>query len=218
MRRYIGQQLGAGGRAILVGHHLQVLALLPQPQHGAGKIVAAWRVQPAGPQNQMARLVLLQQTLALQLGLPIHIAGRGQIGLGPGARPAAIKHIIGRKMHHGSTLPGGLCRQQAHRSGIYLPRQLRLGLGLVYRRIGGGVHDQVGLHTAQAVQQGLRLAQVAGQGLSLVQRVAGRIAAQCHHLAQRCQAALQLPAQLAMLAQQQDFHGAPPYCCCTHCR
>ena len=49
--RQVGQQVGAGGRADLVGDHLELLALLGQPQHGLGEVAAVWAVQPCGPNN-----------------------------------------------------------------------------------------------------------------------------------------------------------------------
>jgi hypothetical protein len=62
-----------------------------------------------------------------------------------------------------------------------------------------GVDDDVGTQGAHGVGHGIGLGKVAAQ--------LGAVMAQRGHLAQHGQAALQLPADLAVLAEEEDVHG-----------
>ena len=49
----VGQQVGSGGRADLVGYHGQAFAFLGQAQHGLGEVAAARAIDTTGAQNQV---------------------------------------------------------------------------------------------------------------------------------------------------------------------
>ena len=144
-----------------------------------------------------------------ELGVPVHTERTGGIGFLPRPVACAIEHIVGRVMHQPSPhLRGGLgqrCRgQRIHRSGPF-----GLALGLVHRGVGGGIDDDIGPVAAHRLRQALGLAQVTTKlRAAPIQR---------QHRAQRGQAALQLPAHLSVLTEQENFHAAL-YCFCNHSR
>ena len=105
-------------------------------------------------------------------------------------------------MHQPGAQACGLLGQHAGGGGVEQARKLRFTLGLVHSGVGGSVDDDVGAEPAHSVADAFRLAEIAAVLLAIeVQR---------RHLAQHGQAALQFPADLAALAQQQDVHAATP--------
>jgi hypothetical protein len=78
-------------------------------------------------------------------------------------------------------------------------------LGLIYSRIGGGVDDQLRLDVPDSGAQTVQIEQIATKLL----RVGSRATPQRDYLAQRHQAALQLPTQLSIPTEKQYFHGCP---------
>ena len=83
-----------------------------------------------------------------------------------------------------------------------------LALGFVDGGVGAGVDDHIGGHLAHRLRQTGVVTQIAAQTLRVVTGAAG----QCDYRAQRGQAALQLPAHLAVTAEQQNLHAALPAC------
>ena len=67
----------------------------------------------------------------------------------------------------------------------------------------GGIDDDCRLHCLHRATDVFRLAEIAAEILA--------VATQGDELAERCQAALQFPADLSVLAEQQDFHEARPW-------
>ncbi len=151
--------------------------------------------------------------LAVQLGLAVDAQGASGVVLAPGPLAAAIEHVVGAVVQQQRAAGLGFARQHGGRLGVDAARLFRLALGLVDGGVGGGVDDDVWLQRAHAGGDALQLAQVTAQAV-----LAGAI--QRDDLAQQRQAALQLPADLAVLAQQQDSHAAAvaPYCAATQSR
>ncbi len=81
--------------------------------------------------------------------------------------------------------------------------QIGFAFGPVDGGVGGGIDDQVWLELQHRGGQCLRLRKVAAQAALRLARAVER-----HQFAQRGQAALQFPAELAVLSQQQNFHAA----------
>ncbi len=94
---------------------------------------------------------------------------------------------------------GRLC-QHARRRRVEQLRELGFGFGLVDRRMGGRIDDDVRTHGAHGLHQPGNIAKVATQ--------LGGCGTQRNQFAQGCQAALQFPADLAVLAEQQYLHWA----------
>ena len=92
-------------------------------------------------------------------------------------------------------------RQHPRRGGVEQARKLGLALGLVYGRVGGGVDDHVGAQGAHGVGDTRRIGKVTA--------VFGAVEVERGEIAQHGETALQLPADLAALAQKQDVHAAP---------
>ncbi len=102
-------------------------------------------------------------------------------------------------MHHQGAELFGRLRHDAGRGGVELARQICLALGLVHGRMRGGVDDDIGTHAPHRVGHLIGLAEVGG--------IVGAVEVERDQFAQRRQAALQLPADLAALAQQQQLHA-----------
>ena len=101
--------------------------------------------------------------------------------------------------------------------GVQAPSQIRLALGLVHCRMRCGIDDHIRAHAANGLRQCLQIADITAQAISIHIHA---LAIQRNHLAQRRETALQLPADLAVLAQQQQLHAeaSPVYCFCTQSR
>ena len=76
---------------------------------------------------------------------------------------------------------------------------LGLALGFVHRGVGGGIDDHIRREALQRRGQAVEVTQVAA--------VIATFRVQRQHLAQRRQAALQFPADLAVFAEQEDLHA-----------
>jgi len=175
-------------------------------------VYAARGVDPAGTKDQMPTATGLNGLLALQLGLAVHRQRRHRSLFVTRRRAAAIEHIVAAVVHQQRIQGQGLLRQHTRGRRIQQARQFGFAFGAVHGRVGRGIDDHVRAHRAHGLRQGLQLADVAAQ-----RRAA---AVQGHHLAQHRQAALQLPADLARAAQQQDLHAGSCalYCWCTQSR
>ena len=77
--------------------------------------------------------------------------------------------------------------------------QVGLALGLVDGGVRGGIDDHVGAHRAHRARRAPRGGEVGAQ--------VGAVEVERDHLAERRERALQLPADLAVLAEQQDLHA-----------
>ena len=116
-------------------------------------------------------------------------------------------------MHQQGADVGGLARQDAGRQGIEGVGQLGLAFSPVHRRVRGCIDDHIGPHGLHSSRQAVQIAEVAAQVRILT--------AQRHQFTQRCQTALQFPANLTVFAEQQDFHAllvCGSYCLATQSR
>jgi hypothetical protein len=68
---HVGQQVGAGGGAELVGHHGEAVALLCQAQHGLGEVAAPRCVHPARAEDQVLAAAGANGSFAVELGLAV---------------------------------------------------------------------------------------------------------------------------------------------------
>ncbi|MNT40921.1 hypothetical protein D3C72_1772650 [compost metagenome] len=176
-----------------------MVSLLRKAQHGFGKVAAARRIHPAGTEDKVLGTALGNRLLAFQLGLAIDRQRAGGIALLPRRGTAAVKYIVGAVVHQPSAQGLGLARQHAHRFGIDSAGGVHVALRLVDGGIGRSIHDDVGLNHPHGFGQRIRLQQIA------TQRAA--VAIERDQLAQGLQAALQLPTDLAVLAEQQNLHS-----------
>jgi hypothetical protein len=101
-------------------------------------------------------------------------------------------------MHQpGARLGRGL-RQRGRCGGVERAGQIHFTLGLVDGGVGCSIDDDIGAQGAHGVGQSLRPTQVATRLAVAIKR---------GQLTQRRQAALQFPAHLTVLAEQEDFHA-----------
>ena len=199
----VGDQLGAGRGANLVIDDAELLALGRQTQHGAGKVAAACRIHPRGAKNQMLAVAVPNRLLASELGGAVDRQRRRCVVLAPGLRATAIKNVVGGVMHQQRAQLMRLPGQHGNRVGIDGSGTLGFLFGLVHRGVGRGIDDDIGRETAHGVSERVDLLEVTAQAVAAV-------AVKRHQFAQWRQCALRLPAHLAILAQQQDFHAPCP--------
>ena len=139
------------------------------------------------------------QLLAFQLGLTIDVERPGRIvlliGLGRGL--VAVENVIGGVVDEQAAVACQLLCHARGSQGIDGPRHFRLALGLVHRRIGGSVYEDVRFELAHCPRHGVEIGQVQ------------LIAREGRHVAQWRQSALQMPAYLAGRTgdEQSQAHG-----------
>ena len=194
----IGQQLGTGGCAPLVVDDGQALALTGQAQHGFGKVMAPCGIHPAGAQNQMLATRRLDGLLPLPLGLAIDRQRCRRIGLCPGAAAAAIEHIVCAVVNQPSAQAGRLQGNLPWRGGVEHARALGLTLGLVHGRVRRRIDNHIRLQRPHRGQHAL--------GVGKIAAVLRAVPIDRRYLAQHGQAALQLPAHLAVFTEKKNFH------------
>ena len=213
VRSGVGDQRCAGRRAPLVAHDVEAVALGRGAENGLQEVLPPGVEDPARAQHQVARGAGDDGLFARQLAAPVDVRRRRRIGFGPGPLAAAVENIIGGVVDQPGAQPGGFGGQHLTGAGIDREGSLRLALGTVDSGVGGRIDDDVRRHCLHGAGQLIRPGQVAAQR--------GTVAMQGRDLAHHRQAAPQLPAELAVRAEQQDLHAAvarPSYCCATHCR
>ncbi len=147
----VGQELGAGGGAELVGDHPQAVALRGEFEHGLGEVAPARGVHPGSAQNEMAATAGGDGLFARELAAAVGALRVGGVGLGvaAGRRFGAVEHVVGGVVNqHGVVFrgPGG---EHARRCGVDALGQFRVGLGFVDGGVGGGVDDKLRLLALQ---------------------------------------------------------------------
>ena len=152
-------------------------------------------------QEQVAAAARANLLLAGELAAAVDAQRPGQVELGRRRAAGAGEDVVAAVVDE----PGLGClrgaRQRADRRGVDQRREFRLGLGTIDGGVGGGVDDQRRRDRAHGGGQRFRVAKVAAQGLAI-----GRT--EGDDLAQHGQRPLQLPAELAVLAEEQDLHAA----------
>ena len=202
MRRHVGNQLGAGRRAVLVAHHAQSVALSRETQHGAQKIRTARGIDPARAQQQQTRARFDRQ-FAGPFALAISVERGAGVVLTPRRQSLAVKDVVSRVVHQPGTKALGLARQHAGRDGVDRLRQFGFALGLIDRRVGSGIDDDIGSDGTHRRRDTVRIGKVAAE-------THRPLAVKGNDLAKRGQTALQFPANLAVLAEQQNLHTPRP--------
>jgi hypothetical protein len=196
-------RFGASGRTDLIGDHLELIAFARQAQHGARKVVAARGVHPTGAKNQVFGAGGGDRLFAGELALTVDAQRRGGVAFLPGLLAAACEYVVGRVVHQPGAEAAGFLGEHAGSQGVERSRQFGFRLGLVDRRVGGGIDDHVRCDRAHAGCQAGEVSEAAAQ-------FAIAFVIQGDHGSERSQAALQLPADLSALAEEQDFHGSRP--------
>ena len=134
-----GQVGGTGGGTYLVGHDGQLLALVPQPQHGLDKVVAVGRVEPGGAEYDALGAIPGEQLFPFEFGRAVDRLRVGLHRLGVGAVAVPVEYVVGRDVYHAGPAGSGRPGQVAHGLGVDAAAQLHVLLGLVDLGIGGAV-------------------------------------------------------------------------------
>ena len=181
---------------------LQPLALRGEPQHRLGEVAAARAVDPARAQDQVPAAAGADRLFAFELGAAVDVERAGA------ARPRrAARRRCRRTRSRCCSGPARRRSAAASRasapaaSALIVRASVGLALGLVDGGVGGGIDDHVRPHRAHRRGERIGPREVAASGSRL-----GEV--ERDHLAERRQRALQLPADLAVLAEEQDLHAA----------
>ena len=160
MRGDVGQQVGAGRCTDLVVDHGQHVALAGQLDHGAREVAAARGVDPAGAKDQVLAAAGADVVLAVELGAAVNRQRAGRRVFAARAAAAAVEDIVGAVVDEPGAERLGLLGQHARRLGVQRGRELGLALGLVHRRVRGGIDDDVGPERAHGLGELRRLGEV----------------------------------------------------------
>lgn len=109
--------------------------------------------------------------------------------------------MVGAEVHQGCIQHRCLAGQDRGRDGVDGPRERRLALGPVDGGVGRCIHDDVRAHVAHRCRQGFGAAEICREWRA--------VARQCQQFAEGRERTLELPAYLAVLAEQQDPHAGP---------
>ncbi|MNE92187.1 hypothetical protein D3C80_1898860 [compost metagenome] len=102
-------------------------------------------------------------------------------------------------MHEPSAQLCSLLRDGAGGGGIEGAGELRLALRLIHGSVGRGIDDDIRAQGANCLGHPGRVGEITA--------VIGAVEVQCRHGAQYREATLQLPADLAAFAEEQDVHA-----------
>ena len=182
----IGEQRGRGGYPPLVGDDTQAVAIGGQLEHGLGEVAAMGADDPAGTQDQVARVGGLQCQFPVALGQAVDALRVGGIVFDVGALLGAVEDVVGRVVDDEGTEPGGFFAENARRDGVDRGSAFLIALGLVDSRVGRRIDDDIRADVANQLANGFRVGKVAFR--------------QVHRndFAERRQAALQFEADLAV--------------------
>ncbi|GFF07686.1 hypothetical protein SM139_2780 [Stenotrophomonas maltophilia] len=143
--------------------------------------------------------------LTITLAGAVDTQRRGRFVLTVRGSTLSIEHIIGGVMHERHAMRRTPACDHARRLRVGRKRSFHVLLGTINGGIGRSIHHHRRLKTVQQRRQTDGLAEISGfAGAAIGQDTAagGR-----DHLAERCQRAQQLLADLAVGAEQQNGHG-----------
>src|SRR5262249_40374745 len=155
---------------------------------------AGHAVDPAGAQNEVGAARLPNGVLASKLAVPIDIEGTRWVILRIRPILAAIEDVVARVVDKEHTGPPGFLRQDTDSRTVDLHRPCVLILCVIDRRIGGGVHDDIGLEAADETGNPLRPQQIAP------------LTIERHHVPKSRKAAGKLRSDLAFGSCDQQSH------------
>ncbi|CAJ1880173.1 hypothetical protein PEKONANI_03326 [Aeromonas jandaei] len=136
--------------------------------------------------------------LTRQLGFAVNVERGGCIGFPPGALTAAIKHIVGGVMHQPGTQCFRFFGYRCHAGRVEQLGKLPLALRFVDCGMGCGVDNHIRLDQTYRVGHPGRVAEITA--------IVGGVKVNGSDAPERRQCALQLPADLTILAKQQNMH------------
>ena len=195
----VGEQLGAGGRAMLVVDDGERVPLGGQAEHGLGEVAAAGGIHPAGTEDEVAAAALADEVFAFELGTAVDGQGAGGRVFRARGVAAAVKDVVGGVMDEQRAAPGGFAGEDARREGVEGAGEVGFAFGFVDSGVGGGVDDQVGGDGVHGGGEAVGVGEVAGQAR-------GAVVVEGDDVTHGGEAALQLPADLAVLAEEEDLH------------
>lgn len=162
-RRAVCQQLCAGGRPVLVVNDGERLFLTRQAEHGFGKVGAAGGIHPAGTENQVTRVALLQRQFTGAFGFTVDVQRAGCLIFPAIMAAGAVEHIVRGIVHHQGTQLRRLRRQHRHPFVVQQVGELPLAFGLVHCRVCGGIHHHVRADSTHGLRDTVQISQITAQ-------------------------------------------------------
>src|SRR6267143_2135702 len=150
-------------------------------------------IQPCSSENQRAAICGANGLLSGELAAAVDAERNGFIFLGVWRASFTVEDVIGGKVDQQRAEAPAFLGQQSRRDSIDLQCDVRLGLGAIHGVIRGGVEDYVGPNAADELPNARRIGKI-----ELLP--AGR-----HDIAESGDGALQLPAELTVLAGDEDL-------------
>ena len=199
LRGGVGKRWRPGRTTDLIIDDPRFLAGKLEPKQTGEKAAPAPAVDPAGSEDEMRASGRADRVFAGELAPAVSVDGRRWILLGERARGAirpveerAAENVVGRVMHQGGTRTQRLFGEDAGRLAVHGNRQVLFLLGSVDGVVGRGIDDQrrATLANRSAQRRAVRYVDI--------------VAGECHDIAERRQRSPQLPAGLAVAAEQQD--------------
>src|SRR5258706_14813654 len=119
------------------------------------------RVDPAGPEDQVAAARRADRLLALELAAAVDLERPRRIALDIGLALGAVEHVVGGEMHQVGAAPARRFGEYAGRATVDRVRRLGFALGAVDGGVGGGVDDGVGPQLAYPGGNGRGIGEIA---------------------------------------------------------
>ena len=142
----------------------------------------------------MTRVALLQGQLTGTLGFAVDVKRAGRFIFPTIMAAGAVEHIVGGIVHHQGTELRRLHRQHRHPFVVEEVGKLPLAFCLVHGRVRGGIHHHIRADSTHGLRDAFQVRQVTAQlFIKIIHR---------DHVAEGGQGTLQLPAHLAILANQ----------------
>ena len=159
------------------------------------------RVDPAGAKDQVPAAARADQLLAFELGAAVDAERAGRRPLGPRRAAAAVEHVVGAVVDEPGAARRGLAREHAEAPSALMARASSGSASALSTAVwAAALTISCGAAAPTSVAQRVRVEKVEPPGR-------GAVDVERDQLAQRRQRALQLPADLAVLAEQQDLHA-----------
>jgi len=178
-----------------VGDDTQRIALAREAEHRADEVRAARGEDPARAQDEVPAAARTNELLAGELAPTIGTERRGRIVLAPGLLATAVEDVVAAEVDEPRVRGVRRAGERADRGRVDELREVALRFGAVDRGVCGGIDDPLRCDRAHLRGDRIGFSQVA---------VA---AAERDDVAERCERALQLPADLAVLAEEDDLQG-----------
>lgn len=195
----VGEEFGAGWGADLVADDVEGLALLCEAEDGFGEVVAAGGEDPAGAEDEPETASLLDGGVAVEFGAAVGVERAWVVGFGPGVGAGAVVNVVSGEVDEEGAEACGFAGECSWGVAVEGSGEGWFGLGFVNGSVSGGVNDDLGGDFADGGGDFFWVSEVAAE--------VAAIGAEGNELAEGCEGAGEFPTELAVFAEEEDFHG-----------